>query len=101
LKRIIGQIRVWLLCAGRLLFLPLGITALVVISGFLRVHPSDLRLLQISMMAVAAPPATLITQFAVMFDKDAFLAGSCNIISMVLCVLTMPLVMAVFTMAVR
>ena len=38
------------------------------------------------MLAVCAPPATLLTQFAVMFRKDAFLAGSVNLISMVLCI---------------
>lgn len=49
------------------------------------------------MLAVCAPPATLLTQFAVMFRKDAFLAGSVNLISMVLCVITMPLMIALFT----
>ena len=89
--------KVWLICIGRLFLFPFFVTLLVLATGFLKAHPEELFLFQIGMLAVCAPPATLLTQFAVMFRKDAFLAGSVNLISMVLCVITMPLMIALFT----
>ena len=89
--------KVWLICIGRLFVFPFFVTLLVMATGFLKTHPGELFLFQIGMLAVCAPPATLLTQFAVMFRKDAFLAGSVNLISMVLCVITMPLLIALFT----
>lgn len=89
--------KVWLICIGRLFVFPFFVTLLVMATGFLKTHPGELFLFQIGMLAVCAPPATLLTQFAVMFRKDAFLAGSVNLISMVLCVITMPLMIVLFT----
>ena len=80
-----------------LFLFPFFVTLLVLATGFLKAHPEELFLFQIGMLAVCAPPATLLTQFAVMFRKDAFLGGSVNLISMVLCVITMPLMIALFT----
>ena len=87
-----GNVKTWVL-----FLFPFFVTLLVLATGFLKAHPEELFLFQIGMLAVCAPPATLLTQFAVMFRKDAFLAGSVNLISMVLCVITMPLMIALFT----
>jgi predicted permease len=101
LGSILRRARIWLVCAGRLLVFPMVIIFLTALSGYLKIHRQELFIFQISMMAVSAPPATLLTQFSVMYDKDSFTAGSTNLISIMLCVLTMPAMLALFTYLVR
>ena len=90
--------RAWLICTGRLLVYPLAVIMVIYISGYLRYFPDDVYLFQIALFAVAAPPAAIISQLAVMYDKDPVYAGICNVISVISCVVTMPFLLILFQM---
>ena len=80
----------------RLILFPLLILALLYLSGVLRLRPEWIPVFQITLLSIAAPPATLVSQIAVMFDRNAFEASACNIIGTLLCVLTMPLMLYLY-----
>ena len=101
LKRVFTTARLYAICLCRLILYPLVVIVMVALSGYLKVHPEDLFIFQIAMIAVAAPPANIIAQFAVMYDKDALMAGSYNALGMLLCIVTMPLMMLIFDLLVK
>jgi predicted permease len=96
LKKVFTTAKLYTICLGRLIFYPLLIIVLLALTGYTKSHPEDIFIFQIAMIAVTAPPANIIAQFAVMYDKDTFMAGAYNALGMLLCTVTMPLMMALF-----
>ena len=54
------------------------------------------RILYVTFLASAAPTAVNVTQLANIYGKDSVLAGSINIMSVFLCIATMPMMTAVY-----
>lgn len=96
LKKILSSARVYAICTGRLLIYPLFILLLILVSGYLQVYPEDKQLLLLALLPVAAPPAAIIAQFAVLYNKDAAAAGAYNVLAVILSIVTMPLMIKVF-----
>ena len=96
LKKILSSARVYAICTGRLLIYPLFILLLILVSGYLQVYPGDKQLLLLALLPVAAPPAAIIAQFAVLYNKDAAAAGAYNVLAVILSIVTMPLMIKVF-----
>lgn len=96
LKNIIKSAKAYIICLGRLIIYPGIVIVIVLVSGYLRHYPDDASILQISMFAVTAPPAAIVSQLAVMYKKDAISASIYNVLSIVLCILTMPIMTAIF-----
>jgi predicted permease len=97
LSAVFSNLEIYKVCIGRLLIYPLIIIILTAMSGYIKLHPDDLFILEIAMLSVAAPPAIVVSQFAVMYNKDAFVASSCNVLSVIACIITMPFIMWIFT----
>ena len=51
---------------------------------------------EIAMLAVTAPPAAIVSQFALQYQKDAVKAGIYNVIGVIACIITMPLLIRLF-----
>ena len=86
--------------ALRLLFCPVFMLLVLRLTGAVSLHPQARTLFFISFLACAMPSAVSITQMAQVFGKDAAQAGAINIVSTLLCILTLPLMTALYWAAV-
>lgn len=97
LREIAAFRRAYPILLARLIVFPLLAMAVLCLTGFLPRHPELIPVFRICFMAVAAPPAANIAQLAALYDRDAIQAGIYNLLGMVLCVFTMPLIDLVFS----
>lgn len=96
LKAIFSQKEIWLVTCIRLIVSPL-ITAVVLGLLVNTVIPkSMISVLFVFFLATAAPSASTVSQMANVEHKDEVLAGSINIMTVVLCIITMPIMTFVF-----
>ena len=97
LKEIFARPRAWLLALLRLAGLPLVSLLLLALTGILR---WDLArgVLLIPLLQGAAPCAAMVSQFAQLYDKRPDWAGSINVLSTILCVITLPLMAALYAL---
>jgi len=91
LKAIVRDPRVWLVALLRLIALPVLVLLLLKLSGLTTLHPDGKTLLYITMLAVSAPAATMVTQFSQIHGNRPEYAGAINILTTMLCIVTMPL----------
>lgn len=96
LKSAFTSLRAYLISLGRLVIYPLIVLICLYASGYMGRHPEEKTLFTIAMLAVSAPPAATVAQLAVMYHKDAVSAGIYNVISVIGCIVTMPLMIFIF-----
>lgn len=92
LKWIFCQKRPYFICFLRLVFFPVVIAALFVYSGLVRLHPDAEYILMVVILAASAPAAVMVTQLAQIHDRDAEYASVINVMSVIFCIVTMPLI---------
>lgn len=94
LRRVFGDKKAWLLCAGRLLLYPLAAILVLRFCGVMRLHPQAKQILTVVALTAGAPSAVMVVQFSAMYrsEQDAQFASAANILSSVLCLLTLPAV---------
>lgn len=99
-KAVLKERRVWFVNTGRLVVYPLLFMLIVKVSGILNALPYAREVLKYTMIATSAPCAALVTQMSALYrpEKEAQEAGSVNVASSLLCVLTMPLLLWVYEM---
>ena len=83
-------------CAVRMLFCPAVILALLFITKAPLLMADGRLLFMIILLAVGAPSATTINQFAVLYDHDAEYAGIINLITTLISLVTLPLLVHIF-----
>lgn len=101
LKTIFSQKAIWLVSFLRLILSP-ALTAVVL--GILVntiIPKSMISVLFVFFLATAAPSASTVSQMANVEHRDEVLAGSINIMTVVLCIITMPLMTFFFQMLVH
>ena len=93
LKRIFGGLRAYAVCFGRLLLYPAAAMLLLCFCGIFRLHPQAREIITVVVLASGAPAAVMVTQFSQMYrsEEDAQFSGAVNILSSLLCLVTMPL----------
>lgn len=96
LKKVFLNKNVYLVGLGRLVAYPLLVMGCLFLSGYLVHYPEEKTFFEIAMLAVAAPPAAIISQFAILYKKDSVQAGLYNVIGVIGCLLTMPLMIRLF-----
>ena len=79
----------------RMVFYPLVMLGVLKFFSFLPV-PDIENVLLISFLASITPSATTVLQFAQIHDQDAEYATAINILTTIVCVVTMPLFVALF-----
>ena len=94
LRRVFGDKKAWLLCAGRLLLYPLAAILVLRFCGVMRLHPQAKQILTVVALTAGAPSAVMVVQFSAMYrsEQDAQFASAANILSSVLCLFTLPAV---------
>lgn len=93
--------RLWLTVAIRLVLCPLGTILIIWAGGFAGMVPEGRTVMQIPFLAAMAPSASSITQMAQVYHKDAQYASAINVVSTVLCIVTMPLMVALYQAVIR
>ena len=83
---------------GRLIVLPVILVCVAKYSGLAALAPHGETLIIISLLSVIAPSANIVTQFSQMFGRDALYASLINTVTMLLCIITMPLMITLFQM---
>jgi predicted permease len=96
LKNVFTNLRAYGVSAARLMIYPLMVILLCCGSGMLNWHPQAEQILLIVLLASAAPTASMITQLAQIYNKDAHNASVINVMSIIFCIITMPVMVFVF-----
>ena len=94
-RKMLKNIRLYPVVAARMIVYPIIVLGLLKILQLIPVVDAD-KILLISFLASITPSASTVMQFAQIHDQDAELATAVNIITTVLCVLTMPLLVMLF-----
>ena len=76
---------------GRLVVFPMLAIILLYFSGAVRRFPELAPILLVTVMSLSAPPASTVSQLAVLYDVEPLDASSMNVLGMVFCIVTMPL----------
>ncbi len=96
LRETFANKRVWLASILRLVVMPLLCCLILKIAlGYCPIADAS-NILLITLLAAAAPSASVVVQFAAIHGKDDVYASSINVVSTLSCIITMPLIIALF-----
>lgn len=95
LKKIFSQKHAYLICAMRLLVYPLLLILALKLTGLTRLA-SGPDVMMITLLAASAPSATTVTNLAQVYNSDPEIAATVNIITMLLCIITMPVINLIY-----
>ncbi len=96
LKRTFLSKRNWLVCAGRLIIYPSLMILVLFVTRVTHIIPFAKDILMILFLAIGAPAAATVTQMADLFDNDAQRAGAINVMSVILSIITLPLMLELY-----
>ncbi len=68
-----------------------------IFTGMTKLFPSASQVLMISLLAASGPAASTVTQFAQLYDNHAFESSVINALSVLLCIITMPIINIIYT----
>lgn len=91
LRWVFTQKRPYLICFIRLIFYPVIAAVCFGCLGRMGIHKDAEYILMIVLLATAAPAAAMITQLAQIYNKDVKYASVINVMSVIFCIVTMPL----------
>ena len=93
-----GYRRIWKPVLFRLVVLPLVLIFLARVLHLSGLNPQGETLVLVALIPAFAPAANVVAQFSQIYDLDAKYAGLINAVTMLLCIVTMPLLVAVYQM---
>ena len=96
LKELLAYKRVWLTSVLRLIIVPVIILPLLKFSGLANIAANGTSVLLVTLLAVAAPSATSITQMSQLYGKDDKYACAINVITTIFCIGTFPLMVYLY-----
>ncbi|MMZ49762.1 Membrane transport protein [compost metagenome] len=91
LKRIFSIKKVYKIAFLRMIFCPAIILVLIKLTNANSLVNNGAEILLITFLATATPTASAVTQFAQIYNKNAEYAGAINIMTTILCIITMPI----------
>ena len=97
-KEIFGRKRLIYPVLFRLVVFPLITVALLKFTGIASFSPIGTSVLLITLLAASAPAASTLNQMAQIYDRDAGYASSINVVSTLCCIVTMPIMVALYLM---
>ncbi len=98
LKKLFVYKRVWLVALLRLIVVPLLVIPFLKFSGIAGYAADGARVLLVVLLAVTTPAATTLTQFAQVYGRDAQYACAINVLTTILCIATIPVMVALYQM---
>ena len=96
LKKTFTNVRAWRISLRRLLVYPAAVLLIFRLMGITRFHPDGFRIIMITMMAAASCTASSVVQMASVYGKNEEYSCVINVITLVLCVVTMPLIIYLY-----
>ena len=96
LRSIFSSKRIYLVTALRLLLIPIFLLVIVKLCGFAGWVENGETIAMISFLATTSPSAATVTQMALIFGNNAQKASAIYGVTTMLCVVTMPLVIALY-----
>ncbi|MBR1659992.1 MAG: AEC family transporter [Oscillospiraceae bacterium] len=96
LKAIFTSRETWLIAFLKMIALPLVVLVVLKLTGLAGLVPEGRMVLYISFLAVSAPTATMITQLSQLYRNRPDYASAINVMTTLLCILTMPLMTEVY-----
>ncbi len=96
LRGIITNKRAYAIALGRLIVMPASLLFLFLATGILTRHPELTPVFRVCFIALSTPPGATVSQLAVLYDKKAYESSVYSVLSMALCIVTMPLMLMVF-----
>ena len=96
LRKILTDRWAYAIALGRLIVMPTSLLLLILASGILTRHPELKPVFQVCFIALCTPPGATVSQLAVLYDKKAYESSVYSVLSMALCIVTMPLMLMAF-----
>ncbi len=96
LKKILSYRRVYLITFLRMIAFPLVILVILKFSGAGGLVTDGSTILLISFLATIAPASSTVTQMAQVYGKDAEYASIINVVTTMICIITMPIMVALY-----
>lgn len=96
LKEVFKNRRAYAITLGRLIAMPASLLLLFWATGIFRAFPALIPVFQVCFIALCTPTASTVSQLSVLYNNKAYETSVYSLISMALCVLTMPLMLTVF-----
>lgn len=96
IKKIFGNIRYFILCVIRLVFLPVMVILIIKFTGICTYYHGLKDVLLIVLMGASSSIAALVVQTARCYEKDSEKAGILNMLSVILLVITMPVIVNIY-----
>jgi predicted permease len=95
-KSLLGYRRLPIPVLLRLVVFPLAALALLKFSPLAALAPNGAEVLLVVLLAAAAPSASTMNQMAQIYDHDAGYASAINVVTFLLCIVTMPFIVALY-----
>lgn len=95
-KKVLSYRRLLLIVPMRLLFMPALVLLFLKYSGIAGLVENGSMILLVTLLATITPSASTITQMAQVYGKDADYASAINVTTTLLCIITMPLMVALY-----
>ena len=96
LRRIFTSHGVWKVALLRLAVFPAVILCVLKFSGLAALAPQGETILLVSLLASITPSAAAVTQIAQVYGQDGEYAGAINVATTLMCILTMPVIIALY-----
>ncbi|HBO38267.1 MAG TPA: autotransporter, partial [Pasteurellaceae bacterium] len=96
MRTLFSSKRIYLVTLLRLIIIPICLLVIIKLCGFTHWVENGETIVMISFLATISPAASTVTQMALIFNKDANKASAIYGITTLLCVITMPLIIALY-----
>lgn len=101
LKEVFRNKRVYFICFLRLIVCPVLSILFIVFSSLGKYHPDAHTIMEVLLLAGASSSAATVTQIVQVFGEDSRYASIINVMTVILCVVTMPLMVLLYEMVVQ
>ena len=95
-RRLFTSLGIWKAAFLRLVAVPLVVLVLLKYSGLARLVPDGETILLVSFLSAITPSASAVTQIAQVYSSDGEYAGSINVVTTLLCIVTIPVIIALY-----
>lgn len=98
LKQILSFKRIYLVTFFKMILFPIIMLVILKYSGLSGLVSNGNKILLISLLATISPSASSITQMAQVYDENAEYASTINIVTTIICIITMPILVLLYQM---
>lgn len=96
LRQLISNRRIWMISFGKMIILPLISLPVLKCLGLFSLAGNDKTILMITFLGVCSPPASNLSQLAMVYGENSQYISSITIVSTLMCIITMPLMVMLF-----